>query len=99
MTEKRFTFTQDTLAKADVFDGDDPIQVNDLREVFRELTGDIKIYPKGYGYCCCPAHNDHSPSLLVTKDWFSCSSCSFKGNVFTLKKLGYVDFGKDGVVK
>lgn len=87
------------LKKTNVFDGDDPIQVNDLREVFRELTGDIKIYPKGYGYCCCPAHNDHSPSLLVTKEWFSCSSCNFKGNIYTLKKLGYVDFGKDGVVK
>lgn len=87
------------LQKTTVFDGDNPIEVNDLREVFRELTGDIRIYPKGYGYCCCPAHNDSHPSLLVTKEWFSCSSCNFKGNVFTLKKLGYVDFGKDGVVK
>ena len=82
-----------------VFDGDNPIEVNDLRDVFRDLTGDIKIYPKGYGYCCCPEHNDRHPSLLVTKEWFSCSGCSFKGNIFTLKRLGYVDFGKDGVVK
>lgn len=79
--------------------GDNPILVNDLRDVFRDLTGDIKIYPRGYGYCCCPIHQDHSPSLLVTKEWFSCSACQFKGNIFTLKKLGYVDFGKDGVVK
>lgn len=79
--------------------GNDPILVNDLRDVFRDLTGDIKIYPKGYGYCCCPEHNDKHPSLLVTKEWFSCSGCGFKGNIFTLKKLGYVDFGIDGVVK
>lgn len=87
------------LKQTKVFDGDDPIQVNDLREVFRNLTGDIKIYPKGYGYCCCPEHNDSNPSLLVTKEWFSCSGCSFKGNIFTLKKKGYVEFGKDGVVR
>jgi hypothetical protein len=87
------------LKQTKVFDGDDPIQVNDLREVFRDLTGDIKIYPKGYGYCCCPEHNDSNPSLLVTKEWFSCSGCSFKGNIFTLKKKGYVEFGKDGVVR
>ena len=90
---------QNQLKKTTVFDGDNPIEVNDLREVFRKITGDIRLYPKGYGYCCCPEHNDTNPSLLVTKEWFSCSSCSFKGNIFTLKRLGYVDFGKDGVVK
>ena len=90
---------QNQLKKTTVFDGDNPIEVNDLREVFRKITGDIRLYPKGYGYCCCPEHNDSHPSLLVTKEWFSCSSCSFKGNIFTLKRLGYVDFGKDGVVK
>lgn len=90
---------QNQLRKTTVFDGDNPIEVNDLREVFRKITGDIRLYPKGYGYCCCPEHNDKHPSLLVTKEWFSCSSCSFKGNIFTLKRLGYVDFGKDGVVR
>lgn len=87
------------LRKTTVFDGDNPIEVNDLREVFRKITGDIRLYPKGYGYCCCPEHNDKHPSLLVTKEWFSCSSCDFKGNIFTLKQLGYVDFGRDGVVR
>lgn len=87
------------LRKTTVFDGDDPIKANDLREVFKDITGEVKVYPKGYAYGICPEHNDHSPSLLITKEWFSCSSCNFKGNVFTLKRLGYVDFGKDGVVK
>lgn len=85
--------------KTQVIKGDDPIANNDLREIFRNLTGDIKIYPKGYGYCNCIKHNDRHPSLLVTKEWFSCSGCSFKGNVFTLKKMGLVEFGSDGVVK
>lgn len=80
--------------------GNDPIQNNDLREVFREITGDIKIYPKGYGYCRCPIHGiDEHPSLMVTKEWFSCSACSFKGNIYTLKQKGFVSFGIDGVAK
>ena len=77
----------------------EPIEVNDLREVFKDILGEVKIYPKGYAYAWCPEHDDHSPSLLITKEWFSCSSCNFKGNIFTLKKLGYVEFGRDGVVR
>lgn len=85
--------------KTKIVDGENPIEVNDLREVFRDILGEVKIYPKGYAYACCPEHDDHSPSLLITKEWFSCSSCNFKGNIFTLKKLGYVEFGRDGVVR
>jgi len=65
--------------------------------VFREITGDIKLYPKGYGYCRCPIHGiDEHPSLLVTKDWFSCSACDFKGNVWTLRKMKFVEFDDKG---
>ena len=85
--------------KTKVVDATDPILVNDLREVFRELTGDIKIYPKGYGYCNCIKHNDRHPSLLVTKEWFSCSGCGFKGNIWTLRKMGLVEFDSDGKFK
>ena len=87
------------LKSTKVIDGTDPITNNDLRDVFKELTGDIKIYPKGYGYCKCISHNDRNPSLLVTKEWFSCSSCGFKGNIYTLKKMGLVEFDSNGVVK
>ena len=86
------------LRTAVVNDDGNPIEVNDLREVFRELTGDIKIYPKGYGYCCCPFHNDKNPSMLVTKEWYSCSGCNERGNVFTLHKKGLVRFSSDGKV-
>lgn len=79
--------------------GNDPIRNNDLRDIFRELTGDIKVYPKGYAYCCCPFHGDKHPSMLVTKEWYSCSACGEKGNVWTLRKKGLVEFGGDGKVK
>ena len=69
---------QQKLKKTKIIHGNDPIQNNDLREIFREITGDIKMYPKGYGYCRCPIHGlDTHPSLLVTKEWFSCSACNF----------------------
>lgn len=79
--------------------GNDPIKNNDLREVFRSITGDIKVYPKGYGYCCCPFHNDRHPSMLVTKEWYSCSGCGEKGNIWTLKKKGLVEFDGEGKVR
>lgn len=91
---------QQKLKRTKIIHGNDPIANNDLRDIFREMTGDIKMYPKGYGYCRCPVHGiDEHPSLLVTKEWFSCSACSFKGNVWTLRKLGYVEFDDKGVAK
>jgi len=86
------------IKKTKVIGGNDPISANDLRNVFREITGDIKLYPKGYGYCRCPVHGDQHPSLLVTKDWFSCSACDFRGNVWTLRKMKFVDFDEKGRV-
>lgn len=95
--QKREMEKQRQLKKTTVVGGNDPIAVNDLREVFREITGDIKLYPKGYGYCSCPVHGiDSHPSLMVTKEWFSCSACDFKGNIWTLKKMGLVKFGNNG---
>lgn len=97
--EEREKYHNETL-KTTVVDGTDPILNNDLREVIPAITGNpIKIFSRGYGYTLCFEHNDHSPSLLVTKDWFSCSSCGFKGNIWTLKKMGLVDFDLDGKVK
>lgn len=90
---------QKQLKKTKVVGDNDPIKANDLRDVFRDITGDMKLYPKGYGYCNCPFHNDKHPSLLVTKEWFSCSSCGEKGNIWTLRKMGLVEFDNNGVVK
>lgn len=92
--------TRRQLSKTKVRDGDNPIEVNDLREVFASITGeDVKIYPKGYAYGICPFHSDSKPSLLITKEWYSCSACGERGNVWTLKKKGLVEFDKDGRIK
>ena len=53
---------QKQLKKTTVIGGNDPIEVNDLRQVFSELTGEVKLYPKGYAYGYCPIHGDESPS-------------------------------------
>jgi hypothetical protein len=91
---------QKQLKRTKAIDGDDPCKVNDLRDIFREITGDMKLYPKGYGYCSCPVHGiDAHPSLLVTKEWFSCSACDFKGNIWTLRKMGLVEFNDKGEAK
>ena len=91
---------QKQLKRTKVVGDDDPIRNNDLRDVFRQITGDMKLYPKGYGYCSCPVHGaDSHFSLLVTREWFSCSACDFKGNIYTLRKMGLVEFDDKGVVK
>ena len=44
----------------------------------------------------CPWHNDEKPSLLTTRHWFSCSACGEKGNIWTLRKKGLVEFDENG---
>lgn len=88
------------LKKTKVEFGDDPIKCNDLREILPQISGNpIKLYSRGYGYMCCPFHSDKKPSMLVTKEFYSCASCNARGNVFTLKKKGLVEFDDDGGVK
>ena len=81
-----------------VVNGNDPIESNDLRTILPQIYGEsIKVYAKGYGFMKCPEHGDNHPSLLVTKEWFSCSAnCGFKGNIWTLYKKGLVKFDNDG---
>ena len=69
-----------------------PIESNDLREIMPRLFGGkSKLYDNGYVYMTCPFHNDSNPSLLVTKEFYSCSACGSKGNIWTLHKKGYID--------
>ena len=79
--------------------GNDPIANNDLRDVFQQIVGEVKHYPKGYAYCCCPFHNDKHPSMLITKEWYSCSGCGEKGNIWTLRKKGLVKFDSEGKIQ
>ena len=88
------------LKRTKVVGGSDPIENNDLREILPRITGnEIKLYSRGYGYMRCFSHNDNHPSMLVTRKWFNCASCGCKGNIWTLKKLGMVEFDDHGEVK
>lgn len=90
---------QKKLRKTQIVDGVDPIANNDLRVILPQITGEeIKLYSRGYGYMRCFNHNDNHPSMLVTKEFFSCASCNCKGNIFTLKRLKMVDFDMNGEV-
>ena len=81
--------------------GNDPIANNDLRILFPQIFGgEIKHYEKGYAFMKCPFHNDEHPSLLITKEFYSCANdgCGEKGNIFTLYKKGLVKFNDKGGV-
>ena len=78
--------------------GVDPIEENDLREVFpRIFGGEIKHYGK-YSMMCCPFHNEKNPSLMIGKEGYRCLSCMEKGNIYTLRKKGLVEFGINGEI-
>lgn len=91
---------QRKLKRTKVIGGFDPINANDLREVLPRITGnEIKLYNRGYGYMKCFEHDDNHPSMLVTPHFYSCASCKARGNIFTLKKKGLVEFDDNGEVK
>ena len=64
----------------------------DLRDVFQNIFSLEKV--KSYGdtiWCCCPFHNDNSPSFCIQRTHYFCASCGEKGNIFTLIKKGLVE--------
>ena len=68
----------------------DPIKENDLRELLPQLYGGkVKSYG-GYIFMQCPWHTDRQPSCKVTKEWFYCTGCGKKGNIWTLIKEGEI---------
>lgn len=77
-----------------------PIQENDLRILMPQIFGgETKSYPKGYIMMQCPFHNDSKPSMVIQKDFYFCKSCNAKGNWWTLRKMGYVDFPKEELIR
>ena len=59
---------------------------NDIVDVIGEY---LTLKPKGKNYfCLCPFHDDHSPSMSVSreKQIFSCFVCGATGNVITFIK-------------
>lgn len=64
----------------------------DLRDVFRNIFPLQKVREyNGVIWCCCPFHNDQSPSFCIQKTHYFCSACGEKGNIFTLIKKGLVE--------
>lgn len=86
------------IRKTKVVNGVDPIEANDLRVIFPQIFGgDIKHYTN-YSMMCCPFHGDTKPSLMIWKSCYKCLSCGEKGNIWTLKKKGLVEFDLYGEV-
>lgn len=82
------------------FNGDDPVKNNDLRELMPQIYGgDYKIFKNGYIMLQCPFHNDSHPSMIVKKEFYYCKSCGEKGNWWSLRDKGVVDFEKDELVR
>ena len=64
----------------------------DLRDIFQNIFSLQKV--RRYGdtiWCCCPFHNDSSPSFCILPSNYFCASCGEKGNIFTLIKKGLVE--------
>ena len=75
----------------------------DIVEVIGEyipLTGKGKNF-----FCVCPFHDDHSPSMSISKDRqiYKCFSCGAGGNVFTFVKnyenISFIEAVKKMAVK
>lgn len=91
---------QQKKASMKQFDGVNPILDNDLRTLMPSIYGgDYKSYPKGYIMMQCPFHNDNNPSMVVTKEYYYCKSCMEKGNWWSLREKGVVDFEKDEYIR
>ena len=92
-------FRKPVKVKKTMVNGFDPIEENDLREVFPQVFGgEIKHY-SNYSMMLCPFHFESHPSLMIWKDCFKCTACGEKGNIWTLKKKGLVEFGLNGEVR
>ena len=71
----------------------DPIMENDLRELIPRLYGGTVRKYGDYIFMQCPWHADRNPSLKVKKEWFYCTGCGAKGNIWTLIKNGELKKG------
>lgn len=73
-------------------DGENIIEKNDLREIMPAIFGGKVNNHGDYLFMQCPYHNDHNPSMLVTKYYFSCAGCQTKGNIWKLIKDGTIKY-------
>lgn len=81
-------------------DGQEMIDQHDLRVIMPEIFGgEVKTFKKGYIMMQCPFHSDSVPSCYVDKEKYFCKSCHAKGNWWSLKRMGYVDFPKEEFIR
>lgn len=74
---------------------DDDLLNKDLREVFKEIYNLRKVREYGENlWCSCPMHQNDSVNFCITPQFFFCTSCGVKGNIFTLISMGLVDAPK-----
>ena len=70
-------------------------ELNELRsnaDIVDIVSSYIPLNVKGKNYWgVCPFHEDHSPSMSVSKDLqiYKCFSCGASGNVFNFVQNGY----------
>ena len=72
---------------------EDDLLSMDLRDVFQNIFTLHKVRKYGDSmWCCCPMHEtaNSNPSFCVMPSHFFCTSCNFKGNIFTLISMGLV---------
>ena len=78
----------------------DPVLDNDLRTLMPSIYGgDYKTFKKGYIMMQCPFHNDGNPSMVVKKEFYYCKACGEKGNWWTLRDKGDVDFEDEEYIR
>lgn len=79
---------------------DDPVAANDLRTLMPSIYGgDYKSFSKGYIMMQCPFHNDSNPSMVVKKEFYYCKTCGEKGNWWSLRDKGVVDFEEEEYIR
>lgn len=80
--------------------GEDPILENDLRTLMPSIYGgDYKTFKSGYIMMQCPFHNDNNPSMVVKKEFYYCKACGEKGNWWSLRDKGVVDFEDEEYIR
>lgn len=103
IVEKAFKTYNDALDEIEVkklqygnrLKTDDDLLNKDLRDVFKELFNLKRV--KEYGdnlWCSCPKHQNDSVNFCVNPNFFFCTSCGWKGNIFTLISENLIEMPK-----
>lgn len=73
---------------------------HDLRQLMPMIYGgETKHYAKGYMMMQCPYHNDSNPSMKVWEKYYYCLGCGEKGNWWSLRDKGVVDFEEEEYIR